>query len=281
MKAHKFHVTKRGEEAIRVEVDDLPKFYPIFHFHDELQITLIRQGEGVLFAGSGFTSFQPSDIFILGSNLPHVFKSSPESKRARSVSLYFLPDFAGDGFWHIMETKTIRSIIEDSVKGLKVSSGKNTSLINQMEILVNANPAKRLTGLLDMMDEISRSKKEIISTVTYANPLSGYHTKRMDNIISYIMKNFNHAINLEEISSIASMSPESFCRFFKLKTRKTFTSYLNEVRINNAIKLFMSGNTPIADAAYESGFRNLSNFNRQFLKITGKRPGELKAVNGQ
>jgi AraC-like DNA-binding protein len=279
MKAYKFHVPKRGEEAIRIEVDDLPKFYPIFHYHDELQITLIHQGEGILFAGSGFTNFNQGDIFLLGSNLPHVFKNSSGSKRACSISIYFSPDFAGHGFWNIMETRSIISVIEDSNKGIKIEGGKNTHLNNQLEKLVSLNPAKKLAGLINMMDEISQAKREHISAITYTNPPSGFHTKRMDNIISYIMKNFNQPISLEEISSRANMTSESFCRFFKLRTRKTFTDYLNEVRINNTIKLIMSGDTSVAEAAYISGFRNLSNFNRQFLKITGKRPGEIKVVN--
>ena len=79
-------------------------------------------------------------------------------------------------------------------------------------------------------------------------------------------------IALEEISSQVFMTPQSFCRFFKKSTNRTFTSFLNEYRINHATKLLLETDDDIKNICYASGFNNLSNFFRNFKKITQLTP---------
>ena len=67
-----------------------------------------------------------------------------------------------------------------------------------------------------------------------------------------------------------------FCRFFKKSTSKTFTSFLNEYRINHATKLLAETDQDVKSICYESGFNNLSNFFRNFKRITNHTPNAYR-----
>ncbi len=86
------------------------------------------------------------------------------------------------------------------------------------------------------------------------------------------MENFTEQIRLREVASIANMSETNFCRYFKKRTHKSFTNYLNSIRIGYACKLLMEGEFNITQICYESGFKNISNFNEQFKKHTKQTP---------
>ena len=94
----------------------------------------------------------------------------------------------------------------------------------------------------------------------------------MTKVYDYIMARFRHPILLQEVARIVNLTPQSFCRFFKSRTRKTFSRFLNEVRVGYACKLMSEEHLNISDICFQSGFNNLSNFNRQFKKIVNKSP---------
>ncbi|MDQ4139701.1 MAG: AraC family transcriptional regulator, partial [Bacteroidota bacterium] len=98
----------------------------------------------------------------------------------------------------------------------------------------------------------------------------------MNEVYTYIMQNYRKNIPLEEVAEIANMSPTSFSRFFKVKTNKSFSSFITELRIGYACKLLLEDNNTIAQICYESGYNTLSNFNKQFKEMTHKTPYEYK-----
>jgi AraC-like DNA-binding protein len=63
------------------------------------------------------------------------------------------------------------------------------------------------------------------------------------------------------------MSIPAFTRFFKKTTGRTFTSYLNELRISYACRMLIESDLSISEIAFKAGFRNLSNLNRRFLNL--------------
>jgi AraC-like DNA-binding protein len=93
------------------------------------------------------------------------------------------------------------------------------------------------------------------------------------------MTYFNTDISLETISEVANMTKNAFCKYFKKRTNKTYFRFLNELRIEHACKLLIDDNDmAIADIAYKSGFKNLSNFNRQFKFIKGINPNKFRKL---
>ena len=97
----------------------------------------------------------------------------------------------------------------------------------------------------------------------------------MNKIYKYIMTNFKEKISIADLAEEVNMTQTSFCRFFKKRTNKSFVNYVNAIRVGYACKLLYSENYNISEAAYESGFENISNFNKQFLKIKKHTPSQL------
>ena len=89
---------------------------------------------------------------------------------------------------------------------------------------------------------------------------------RMDQIFQFVVGNYKNHITLNEVASIANLTPQAFCRYFKKHTGKTLISFLNEVRINEACKIVVSGKfDSFSDVSYKTGFDNVTNFNRVFI----------------
>ena len=97
-----------------------------------------------------------------------------------------------------------------------------------------------------------------------------------EKVKKYIAENYMHAISLEDISQYVAFAPSSFCRFFKKMSGKSFTSYLNEYRINKAISV-LKKNPDIKISVLSSmvGFSALSNFYKNFKLFTDLTPSEF------
>ena len=98
--------------------------------------------------------------------------------------------------------------------------------------------------------------------------------KNLENVYEYIIKNFKENITLTDVANVAHMNPSAFSRFFKRVNRKTFSEYLNEVRVGYSCKLLIENKNNISEICFESGFNNISNFNRQFKKTMQYSPTE-------
>jgi AraC-like DNA-binding protein len=106
--------------------------------------------------------------------------------------------------------------------------------------------------------------------------LSEKDGSRMNRVMQFVLAHRFQKITLAEMAAEAHLSKEAFCRFFKLRTRKTFTDYLLHLRINEAQKLLQETDLSISEIGYRVGFENLSYFNRSFKRIAGMTPREVR-----
>jgi AraC-like DNA-binding protein len=281
MKVIPFQVPKISKEAFRIQVDSAPVFYDKLHHHPETQIMYIKSGAGTLIAGDYVGRFASGNIFLIGSDQPHVFKSDeiyyqPKSKlQANSISLYFDEKYAGENFWQLTELTGIRQFILNAGVGYRIEGETNVQLINLIEGLAKAKSIERLILFIQLLKTLSESHElKPLSVSDSQTKFTVNEGKRMNDILQFILKKSNRKIKIIEVAEIANLSPEAFCRYFKLRTGKTFTNFLNEVRISNACKMLIENQKSIQEIGYKTGFNNLSHFNRTFKKVTGKTPSK-------
>lgn len=271
--------------------EDLEKyFYDILHYHPEYQLTVIYKGEGTLFVGDRIDRFEPGDVFLFGPNLPHVLRCDPSYYEDESelesfgISLYFRLDSFGPDFFDLPETENIKGLLSRSATGLRFTGIGLDRIRMAMKEMKNLQGMKRLLSLFTMMENLAKEVEvhsSAISGIHYTNPLKETDSKRINATFEYVMNNFKEEISLNDVADIANMSPSSFSRFFRQRTRKTFSRFVNEVRIGNACQLLRKADCTIYESAYSSGYNNLSNFNRQFKLITGHSPREyIRKING-
>ncbi len=94
--------------------------------------------------------------------------------------------------------------------------------------------------------------------------------------IAYINENFKREIPLDEISSVVNLSPSYFSKYFKSATRVSFSEYLANLRLENAIQDMLTKNSTVSAAAFENGFANVKSFITQCKKIYNCTPAQYK-----
>jgi len=279
MKVIPFNIPKTTQEAFRLQVDNVPYLYDKLHQHPETQIMLIEKGEGTLIAGDYVGRFGAGDLFLIGSNQPHVFRNDPEyyqvknKLNVKAVSLYFDEKYAGESFWLLDEMQSVHQFLLRAGIGYRIEGTLRAELTSLILELTKSKGIQKLILFFQLLKQLSESKElKQLSIKPTQNIFSHSEGKRMNDILQFTLNHSDRKIKIEEVAEIANLSPEAFCRYFKLRTRKTYTNFLNEVRISNACKMLIEKEKNIQEICYEVGFSNLSHFNRTFKKITHKTP---------
>jgi len=274
---------KNPERAFSVRQDTVPCIEHDWHFHPELELIYFMKSTGTRYVGNSIGSFGPGELYLIGSNVPHLFRNEKEyyenNGELEAVDLIvvkFERDFLGKGFLDLAESKKIMMLFQKANRGLKFSNSITYLVHNYMVGLVGSHGLSSVIGLLKILDILSVSEHYTpLCAEEITNTFKKEEKERMSEIINYLTQNFDKKIELQEIAAIAHMTPNSFCRYFKKRTRKSFSQYLNEIRIRHACKLLIEGGKQISDVCYQSGFNTFTNFNRQFKILMGVTPSEF------
>jgi AraC-like DNA-binding protein len=280
MKALPFNIPKPQNDMLIYQEDHEYIFYDKLHQHEEIQISYIAKGEGTLVVGDTVSDYKEGDILLIGSNLPHVFRSDASSEhKSLMLSLFFGKKSFGDHFFELTEFASLKSIFEKSIYGIKVESNKG-SLKKLFVRLKTSTKIERFITLLEILRLISISNIKQLSSFVYLKSYSDSHGKRMSAIFEYTMNHYSETIDLTTIADIANMTPNAFCKYFKQRTNKTYVQFLSEVRIENAYKFLLKHKEmPIEEVALLAGFTSISNFNRKFKRIKNATPSEFRKLS--
>jgi AraC-like DNA-binding protein len=281
MKVIPFRIPKTIKEAIRVQVDKGRHFYENLHQHPELQITLIVRSEGVLIAGDYVGNFTEGDVFIIGKNQAHVFRNDKiyfedaTDLTAEGITVFFDDNYFGEFFWNLDEMSSVRQLVSAASGGLRIKGEAQFAVANLLKTITQQSGLEKLISFFTILKTLSETTDfEKLSLAESALHTPQYDHERMNKIVKYTLQEYHNAITIESIAHIANLTSEAFCRYFKLRTRKTYIHFLSEIRINQACKLLQNKDLLMADIAYQVGFNNLSNFNRVFKMMIGKTPSQ-------
>ncbi|MCK0156495.1 AraC family transcriptional regulator [Cellulophaga sp. F20128] len=254
-------------------------FYEAVHFHEECQLTYIIEGEGDLVVGSSTYKFNSGDAYLFGKNLPHVFKNTSlksKSSRARTISVFFNLD----SFRSILnledndEVIRLERLLDKASVGLRLPLDQSFNLNDRMETLFKMNDFDKVLELLNILNDVSLSTKiKFLNSESISDQVFDIRDiHRIKEVFNFVKNNCHTKITLVDMAHKFKMTPSAFCRFFKLRTQQTFSSFLLEVRIEKACKLLREGAHNATESCYDSGFTNISNYHRHFKKIKGMTP---------
>jgi AraC-like DNA-binding protein len=275
-------ITLRKDESFFVGIfqDNLEK--PTWHYHNNYELSFITEGVGKRIVADSIEEFHPGDLVFIGCNLPHVWIANKEhygfsNRTLESVFLQFTPELLGPQLMKLPEFKYVSKALAMSERGVQImgdTTNEISELLLQMPYL---KPFERMMMFFRIMDVIGRSSsltplasKEYISArFTPAN-------KRLALIHDYLMTHYTEDVDLKRLASIVNMAEGSLCRYFKSTMGTTLFEYLNKIKVEFACKLLMDKDSSILNVCLDSGFNNLSHFNKQFKKITGLPPSEYR-----
>ena len=263
-------------------------YYPTpWHFHPEYELVLVTESYGKRFIGDAISEFKKGNLALIGPYLPHHYRNDPpyyekkSKRRARSIVVHFKEDSFGEHFFKLPESEKIRQLLNRSVKGLDIIGKANTLISRKLFDLVEAKAFDRWMLLLEILHILSESKDLQYICNEVIKGQNSTETNRMNRVLDFVIKNFNREISLSEVAGLAHMAENSFSRYFRQRTRKSFTSFVNEVRLNHAYSLLAETNKTITEISMTCGFNNLSNFNRQFRKLYKNNPHKIRILHRQ
>lgn len=276
----------KENDVFDTKIVNSPYFSTLFHFHEECQINYVVESVGTRMIGDSIESFCDDDLTLVGSNIPHVWHNSKEyfiasenENQAKSVTLFFHPEKLLKIISQFGNVKALADFFQLGKRCMRFKGKTKTDITTLlMQLADEVDVLQRLNLLTKILHILSQTKEyDLLTGAGYTNTYQLKDNDRMDIILKYIFNNFAKEIQLEDVSNMIFMNKQSFCRYFRSRTQKTFVEFVNEVRIGHACKLLTQEDYRVNNLAYDCGFNSLSNFNKFFKKIKGLTPREYRA----
>lgn len=266
---------------------NLPRFDCEFHFHPEYELKYVIQSKGKRFVGDSVENFQEGDLVLLGPNIPHYWKNDPEyfetdDLNASALLVMFSEDFLGEKIFSISEMTPIKELLIRAQGGICFPDANKEVILLKLKQLISCEGPVRIILMLEILRELAKATFSPLLTEAFFVDLpllnySDHSVARLKKVHEYVIVNFHNKIQIQDVADISNMTSHAFCKYFKKSTKKTFMTFLIELRVCHAKKLLIENEEQaIADISYDSGFDNLSNFNRKFKAITNMTPKEFR-----
>jgi AraC-like DNA-binding protein len=264
------------ENTIHAFAFEMPFFEFKWHYHPEYELTLIVKGNGMRLVGDSYLPFQAGDLVLLGSEIPHTWESDANShENVAAVVIQFSEDFIAN-FMNSEAFYKIKKLLQASVQGLFFPNPLEKKFEHQMMNIAREKGVKQITALLNVLNDLAYDNYETLASPFYSPKNSKENETRINTVFNYIKQNAASTILLEQAAASVHLTTGAFCKFFKRMTGKTFSDYVNEIRIGNACNLMVHTDKTIAQIAIESGFENQTYFNRVFLKKKNCTPKQFR-----
>lgn len=250
-----------------------------WHFHPEIELIHIRKGSGVCHMGNSVQPFAPGSFYLIGTNLPHAFGSSPDQRRGAEWTVaHFLPSVWGEAFWTLPGSSRIVQLLQLARHGLQFDPQETETIKKSLEETTSKTGIFRMTGWLEILERLAHCPHQLLNPV----PISESKIdERLEVVLAWLENNAaDSEMRQAEAAEKVHMSPAAFCRFFRMSTGRPFHRYVNEVRVARACGSLLGNQHSIADIAFKAGFGNLANFNRRFREIAGMTPREYRRSQG-
>lgn len=247
-----------------------PKLFDApFHFHPEIELALVISGNGSRLVGNHIGDYTAGDLVLVGCNVPHCWKTNTTDKvivKSHSIVIQFMEDCFGKDFFRRPELISIAKLLQKSYDGIQFHSKMNEAVIEKIKkILLLSSPFEKMMLLLEILQSLAETRNfrilnEGFSPISY----SPGDMDRLNTVYDYLAANFKGTIKLADVASLIHMTPNAFCKYFQKVSRRTLIETVLLYRINYAASQLLHTNLSVADICYESGFGNLSHFNKSF-----------------
>lgn len=283
MKAQFIELSPPNEKTILIKQVDQDFLSNPLHFHELCELVLILESYGKRVVGNHVDSFSAGDLVLMGPNIPHIWRNddiflNPQhDERARAIVVYFPADFLLQLTDDQSTISAMQQFIKKSKRGLRFHGQTLEKATELIISLAQKKSFSRITGFLNLIELLHQADEcENLASEGYKPSFSEQETNRINHVYIYVMQNFREEVSLGIASGLVNMTPNAFCRFFKRHTQKSFSKFVNEMRIGHACKLLMNKQLSISDICYQSGYQNLTNFNKFFKTIMRKSPREYR-----
>lgn len=249
----------------------------LWHMHREFELVYIHSGNAVRHIGSNVSRYTNGDLLLIGSNIPHSNLGNNDYSDNYEIVVQMGVDFVEEKLGGFVEFMSVIDLFKRSEHG--ISFGANTKLkVGALLLeLVQLESLNKLLKLIEILQELANTADYTLlnaSSMSVSAQSSDY--SRIQKINDYVLQHFQHAIHLSDMADLTGLTETSFSRFFKKVTGKTFSTFINEYRIQKASSLLVDTSNSISDVMHESGFTDPAHFSRTFKRITNHTPSDYR-----
>ena len=255
-----------------------PRLSDLFfwHFHAEYELVYIEGCNGTRHVGDHISTFEGSDLVLIGSNIPHLNFDYGVKTEYEKVVLHIQPHFQQHFFHSIPEMSGIHRLFESSAHGIAFSGQTRQHIGQRLKTFHLKAPFEQFLEVLSMLQMLAGSEEAtLLHDRPYINRTSKKAQQRLQRIYAFIDAHVEEKIEVATVAQLCNLSKPAFCRYFKKTTGSTFIGFLNQYRISQAKRLLLMGKS-VGESCYACGFDSLSYFSRTFTKIAGENPSSFQ-----
>ncbi len=255
--------------------------YPI-HSHEEFELNFVANASGVKrIVGDSIEIIGEYDLVLIASDsLEHAWEQHQcVSKDIREITIQFSSDLFFPNYIEKNQFNSIRKMFELAQKGISFPIEAIMKIYHLLDKLANEqNGFYSVVNFLSILYELSLfcDDTKTLSSSSFAKVGVHSDSRRIYKIKKYINDNYKDEIRLPVLADLAGMTPTAFSRFFKLRTGKLLSDYIIDIRLGYASRLLIDSKMSVSEICFESGFNNLSNFNRIFKKKKNCSPKQFR-----
>jgi len=250
--------------------------YPV-HYHPEYELNLVENSEGKRIIGDSIEPFAEGDLVLIGPNTPHAWRGI-NSGEAHVITIQFHPDFLGDKTLERNLMSSINDMLSRSRRGIQFTCENIESIKKRIRALSDYNGFDSLINFISLLHDLSISKNQIqLASPSYFGHIDTAKSHRIEKVTKYLQDHLQDNIRIKEVADLLCMTESAFSHFFKRRTQRSFTDYLLDLKIDRASQLIIESDLSISEVCFQSGFNNISHFNRTFKKKKGNTPSEVRS----
>ncbi len=253
--------------------------YPL-HKHDEIELNFVQKCAGARrVVGDSIEELGEYDLAIIGSGLEHVWEQGDcNTSPIREITLQFSPELFGENFLNKKQLKSVHSMLDNAKYGIAFDMPAIMKVYGMLDEITRLQSGfYRVMKILSILYELSiDSNYHLLSSSSFSHIKVSADSRRVQKVEEYINEHYSADIRLQTLSDLVGMTPTAFSRFFKLRTGKTISEYIIDIRLGIASRKLVDTTMSISEICYDCGFNNVSNFNRIFKRKKGVSPKSFR-----
>jgi AraC-like DNA-binding protein len=251
----------------------LASFDFAWHAHDEFELTVVAEGTGRRFAGDGASPYAPGDVTLFGPRLPHTYVSDV-GVHQKAYVVHFTDGFLR-GLLGTPEFAPVSQLLLRADRGVVVAEPGH-DLRRDIDVLSSRSGMRQTIALLDVLVDLAEEAATTLAASSSRRSLAAESADAVTEVVGYLEDNFRQPVLREEVAAAVSMSPSSVSRLLRRHLGTSLTDYVLTLRLDAVCRELVDTERPIAAIAYDCGFTNLANFNRQFRQRRSLTPRDYR-----
>lgn len=253
--------------------------YPL-HKHNAFELNFVEHCAGARrIVGDSIEELGDYDLAFIGCNLEHVWEQhNCQSEDIHEITIQMPADLFSESWLNRRVMQPIKEMMDNAQVGIAFGMKAIMVVYDRLQNLCTADSSyATVTTMLGILYDLAASGDyHCLSSSQYSHAVVPVTSRRIQTVKDYIDLNYDKEIRMEVLSDMVNMTPNALSRFFKHRTNRTISNYINEVRIGRATTLLADSTMTIVEICYQCGFNTISNFNRIFKSVKGLTPTQFR-----